>query len=46
VSSSGNNNEKECAPELRKYASPFARGIQELIFRPFADPVTGVVPFV
>jgi len=43
VSPSGNDNEQECAPALRKYASPFARGIQKLMFRPLMGLVTVVV---
>jgi hypothetical protein len=46
VSPGGNNNEQECAPAFRKYASPFARGIEELMFRPFAGTMTTVVLFV
>ena len=45
VGSSGDNNEQECAPAFRKYASPFARGVEELRFRPFISPVTTVVSF-
>src|SRR5262249_50686756 len=46
VSPSGHNNEQKRAPALRKYASPFARGIEELMFRPLVGAVTTVVLFV
>ncbi len=44
VSASGNNNEQECAPALRKEAPPLE--IQELVFRPFMSLLPRVAPFL
>ena len=40
VRPSGDNDEQECAPAFRKHASPFAGGIEELMFRPVMGLVT------